>query len=98
MLCYNVFKSKSTTAPSITAAILGGDVKNTYSKTQINTVEYSEPIIRISFKDLSVPDQRISFPKVQKLSVADELKKLKSLLDEGIITQEEFDAQKSKLL
>ena len=118
----------STTAPSLTTVILGGDVKNTYSKTQINTVEYSEPIIRISFKDLSVPDQRISFPKVQKgsfeykqefehvqqclsllrkikayneennptqrvdtnteqaLSVADELKKLKSLLDEGIIT------------
>ena len=130
----------STTAPSTMTAILGGIVKNTYSKTQINTVEYLEPIIRISFKNLSVTDQRISFPKVQKgsfeyqqefehvqqclsllrkikvyneennptqsvdtnteqtLSVADELKKLKSLLDEGIITQEEFDAQKSKLL
>lgn len=32
------------------------------------------------------------------LSVADELKKLKELLDNGIITQQEFDTQKSKLI
>lgn len=32
------------------------------------------------------------------MSVADELKKLKDLLDQGIITQEEFDAQKRKLM
>jgi hypothetical protein len=31
-------------------------------------------------------------------SVADEIIKLKSLLDEGILTQEEFDAQKKRLL
>ena len=31
-------------------------------------------------------------------STADELIKLKSLLDAGVITQEEFDAQKQKLL
>jgi hypothetical protein len=32
------------------------------------------------------------------LSVADELKKLKELLDSGIITQEEFNIQKGKLI
>ena len=32
------------------------------------------------------------------LSVADELLKLKQLLDMGVLTREEFDAQKSKLL
>lgn len=32
------------------------------------------------------------------VSVADELKKFKDLLDSGILTQEEFDAQKNKLL
>jgi hypothetical protein len=32
------------------------------------------------------------------MSVADELKKMKELLDEGILSQEEFEAQKSKLL
>lgn len=31
-------------------------------------------------------------------SVADELTKLKALLDQGVLTQEEFDAQKAKLL
>ena len=33
-----------------------------------------------------------------KLMVADELRKLKELMDEGILTQEEFDEQKKKLL
>lgn len=32
------------------------------------------------------------------MSVADELKKLKELLDSGVITQEEFNTQKSKLI
>jgi hypothetical protein len=31
-------------------------------------------------------------------SIADEIKKLKEILDEGAITQEEYDAQKKKLL
>ncbi|MDR0421048.1 MAG: SHOCT domain-containing protein [Prevotellaceae bacterium] len=33
-----------------------------------------------------------------KFSVADEIRKLKALLDEGIITKEEFEKQKAKLL
>lgn len=32
------------------------------------------------------------------MSIADELKKMKELLDEGILSEEEFEAQKSKLL
>ena len=31
-------------------------------------------------------------------SVADELTKLKSLLDDGVLTQKEFDEQKKKVL
>jgi len=34
----------------------------------------------------------------ENLSIADELKKFKELLEAGIITQEEFDGQKEKLL
>ena len=34
----------------------------------------------------------------QAVSVADELKKFKELLDMGAISQEEYDAQKAKLL
>ena len=35
---------------------------------------------------------------IQALSPAEELKKFKDLLDQGIITQEEFDAKKKQLL
>jgi len=35
---------------------------------------------------------------LNKISVADELSKLKKLFDEGVITEEEFNNQKSKLL
>lgn len=37
-------------------------------------------------------------PAAASVSVADELMKLKGLLDAKVITQEEFDAQKAKLL
>ena len=36
--------------------------------------------------------------KTSSSSQADELKKFKDLLDNGIITQEEFDAKKKQLL
>lgn len=48
--------------------------------------------------------KRIGFYKTQKNAVvvqassADEIKKYKELLDQGIITQEEFDAKKKQLL
>ena len=128
--------TKATTAPTMLGAALG--VVNS-TKTYAQTTEYLDMKIRVSFKDLSVPDQYIVFGGNQKGSstykvtyenierclsllrkikayneenapvkkieqsnnryyVADEILKLKSLLDEGIITQEEFDAQKSKLL
>ena len=40
----------------------------------------------------------VSAPIVQQSSAMDELKKLKDLLDAGIITQEEFEAKKKQLL
>ena len=42
--------------------------------------------------------QHPSDKKSSNFSVADEIRKLKALLDEGIITQEEFEKQKAKLL
>ena len=45
------------------------------------------------------PKSKVAVVQVnQKLSVADELTKLKKLLDDGVITKEEFEAQKKKLL
>lgn len=51
----------------------------------------------------TAPDEQIAeVPKVEEtissISVADELMKLKELLDAGILTQEEFTAQKQRLL
>jgi len=43
-------------------------------------------------------NRSISMSTQQGASVADELKKLKQLKDEGILTDEEFDAQKQKLI
>ena len=37
-------------------------------------------------------------PTTNVSSVADELKKFKDLLDQGVITQEEFEKQKQKLM
>ena len=42
--------------------------------------------------------QSIDHTSVASISAADELKKFKELLDEGIITQAEFDAKKKELL
>lgn len=52
--------------------------------------------------DQKIDQPQIKQPKIQETqfvgSVADELKKLKEILDAGVLTQEEFDAQKKKLL
>ena len=42
--------------------------------------------------------QKELYSDISTVSVADELKKFKELLDMGIITQEEFDAKKKQLL
>ena len=39
-----------------------------------------------------------SFTQTQNTNVADELKKYKEMLDEGLITEEEFTAKKKQLL
>ena len=45
-------------------------------------------------EDGAIAKEKIDIP----ISVPDEIRKYKELLDEGIITQEEFDAKKSQLL
>ncbi len=49
-------------------------------------------------RTLSKEEYQLEMKKGSSLSPADELKKFKELLDEGIITQEEFDIKKTQLL
>ena len=46
----------------------------------------------------SEPEPLILDPDYSITSAADEIRKYKSLLDDGIITQEEFEAKKKQLL
>lgn len=50
------------------------------------------------FIEAAVKRQRYPSTAIQSTSTADELLKLKSLLDEGVLTQKEFEEQKKKLL
>jgi hypothetical protein len=60
------------------------------------TVFIDDAIEACEVKPCKATDDAKSSPQVS--SVADEIKKLKSLLDSGAITKEEYDAQKKKLL
>ena len=63
-------------------------------------------IYELPYEEYPDPDSRAyqsekkkaADPAASKLLVADELRKLKELMDEGILTKEEFDQQKKKLL
>ena len=46
----------------------------------------------------NIRSKQVQEPKTAPVSAADELAKWHGLLQQGIITQEEFDAQKAKLL
>ena len=43
-------------------------------------------------------ERTVQYAPVQNMSTADEIMKFKKLLDNGIITKEEFEEQKRKLL
>lgn len=59
----------------------------------------SPPTGFTAFLDRCIHDQpRSSGETLPTLSAADEIKKFKALLDDGILTQEEFDTKKKQLL
>lgn len=60
-------------------------------------IEAGEIVVPNHFKIKPVPTATVIEVKSQ-ISIADELTKLKNLLDDGVLTQAEFDAQKKKLL
>lgn len=74
------------------------------SKTEIFNAGSSKPETKeVKLEEQKTPEQPAQTQKPSgenkpNFSVADEIRKLKALLDEGIITQEEFEKQKTKLL
>jgi len=73
--------------------------KDMYLKKTFNSLKQSSFGNRFkSPSELVKLEHTESTETVSQLSVADELKKLKELLDEGLLTKEEFEKQKEKLL
>ena len=68
-----------------------------------NTVFFKKKNLKVAeniraFLEEKILHKSSSSPILQHLSSAEEIKKMKELLDIGIITQEEFDAKKKQLL
>jgi hypothetical protein len=61
-----------------------------------------DSLVEQACSNISVPPQAalldVPVPSSGPVSVADELQKLADLRDRGVLTQEEFEAQKAKLL
>ena len=76
-------------------------VNNSLADTQMNRINDYTRCPKCNSTDLRVingEEDQSSVPAAGNASVADELKKFKELLDLGIITEEEFNTQKAKLL
>lgn len=81
-------------------------VNNSLADSQMNRITDYTRCPKCNSTDLSVISKEESAaalkseqtPALGTVSVADELKKFKELLDMGVITEEEFNAQKAKLL
>lgn len=63
-----------------------------------NAIAKGEIVVPNEFKPKSKTAPPIVVEVKQPISVADELNKLKKLLDDGTLTKEEYEAQKKKLL
>ena len=73
------------------AGLMGGS----YAINLENAIRYKEII---SLNKKSFDNENKSNQTSNKVSITDELKKLKELLDQGILTQDEFNSQKKKIL
>jgi hypothetical protein len=74
--------------------ILGGGNIVNYECDIERAIAAGEIIVPDEFK----PKSNIVVEVKSKISIADELGKLKKLLDEGVLTQAEYDLEKKKLL
>lgn len=91
---FKQFKSKKTGEKIFAVINIGGFNQAVEIDAAIETGE----IVRINSTNVGPAAKTVKIEGGAPVSVADELKKLKELLDQGILTQAEFDAQKKKLL
>ena len=75
-------------------------IKPEMSKTYETTRVTEEPcsITDIEKKPLIQEETKTRYNPIESTDTIEEIRKYKQLLDEGIITQEEFDAKKKQLL
>jgi hypothetical protein len=86
--------------------VVGGErfVGHGFSKAEVKEIKQicsekiSETSPRNQSKIITNAISTAATVSTGQVSIADEIKKLKTLLDDGIITKEEFDKQKYKLL
>ena len=84
-----------TTGFTIIAVVGAGLVFNYYVEL-VNAIESGEIVPPEKYR--IVPAPTAAAQVVAPVSVADEIRKLKGLLDEGLISKEEYEAQRKKLL
>lgn len=77
------------------SAALGAEKTFFYSKGDLETAKQFRDIVTNYNKSTNQPDPA---PVGTVVSVVEEIRGLKTLLDEGILTQEEFEAKKKQLL
>lgn len=88
-----IVEKKFKGAKKIELVVGGGNIVN-YRVQIEQAIEFGEILPPIEFRKKTEPQVIIQ----NNSSVADELAKLKKLYDNGILSKEEFEAQKKKLL
>lgn len=88
--------SKEETVTKGGTSVLYVDLKLASGKKRI--IMTNPPMGFTPFLDRCMTIEPASFNDFYSVSGADEILKYKALLDQGIINQEEFDAQKRKIL
>jgi len=74
------------------------DVPGYNAIAELEAAIKSGEVVAINGKDVSIKPKEATVIINNQVSAADELKKLKELLNDSVITQEEFDIQKKKIL
>lgn len=79
-------------------AATGAQWKPSVDETGISKQDYKNFVYSIPYSGCSVPKEQIIIQNNNQKSKVEQLRELKSLLDQGIITQSEFDSEKKKIL